>query len=77
MSKQTAVRITDETFERLAVLAARTGRTSSFYIREAIEMHLEDLEDVYRADLALQRRQRGESRSHSLEAAGRELGLDD
>ena len=77
MSKQTAIRIPDETYQRLQALAARTGRTSTYYIREAIEAHLDDLEDVYRADLALERRQRGESRTYSLEEAGRALGLDD
>ena len=77
MTKQTAVRIPYETYERLQVLAARTGRTSTFYIRQAIETHLEDLEDTYRADLVLERRQRGESKSHSLESAGNALGLDD
>ena len=35
--------------ERLTKLAERTGRTKTFYAREAIEQHLEDLEDYYRA----------------------------
>ena len=77
MSKQTAIRLPDETFDRLQSLAARTGRTSTFYIREAIEAHLDDLEDIYNAELALERRQRGESRTLTLEEMGRELGLDD
>ena len=77
MSKQTAIRIPDETFDRLQSLAARTGRTSTFYIRQAIEAHLDDLEDIYSAELVLERRQRGESRTLTLEEMGRELGLDD
>ncbi len=36
MSKQTAVRLPDETYARLQDLAARTGRTATYYIREAI-----------------------------------------
>lgn len=45
-----AVRL-DKTLEkRLEVLAARTGRTKTFYAREAIETHLEDLEDFYLAE---------------------------
>ena len=77
MSKQTAVRIPDETFDRLQALAERTGRTSTFYIREAIEIHLEDLEDIYRAEAALIEHKAGKSRNHSLEEASRMLGLDD
>jgi len=35
--------------DRLSALAKRTGRTKTFYAREAIEQHLEDLEDYYLA----------------------------
>jgi RHH-type rel operon transcriptional repressor/antitoxin RelB len=35
---------------RLERLAAKTGRTKSFYIREAIEEHVADLEDFYLAE---------------------------
>ena len=77
MSKQTAIRIPDETYERLQALAQRTGRTSTFYIREAIEAHLDDLEDVFRADQVLIERQLGKNRTFSLDEMNRELGLDD
>lgn len=45
-----ALRIDDETEKRLEALAARTGRTKSFYAREAIIAHLDDLEDFYLAE---------------------------
>jgi RHH-type transcriptional regulator, rel operon repressor / antitoxin RelB len=45
-----AVRIDPETEKRLEALAARTGRTKTFYAREAILAHLDDLEDFYLAD---------------------------
>jgi RHH-type rel operon transcriptional repressor/antitoxin RelB len=61
MSKQTAVRLPDETYDRLQALSARTGRTTTFYIRQAIEEHLEDLEDLYLAEQALLRLKRGET----------------
>lgn len=77
MSKQTAIRIPDETYERLQALAQRTGRTSTFYIREAIEAHLDDFEDVYRADQVLMDRNAGKSRTYSLDKMSYELGLDD
>lgn len=60
MSKQTAVRISDETYARLQALATQTGRTATYYIREAIDEHLDDLEDVYLAEKTLERIRRGE-----------------
>jgi RHH-type rel operon transcriptional repressor/antitoxin RelB len=44
-----AIRLPEEIERRLAELAAKTGRTKSFYAREAIVMHLEELEDAYLA----------------------------
>jgi RHH-type rel operon transcriptional repressor/antitoxin RelB len=73
MSKQAAVRLPDETFARLHDLAEKTGRTATFYIREAIEEHLEDLEDTYLADQVRGRIQRGEESVLSAEAFWREL----
>lgn len=54
MSKQTAIRLPDEIDDRLKSLAKRTGRTVSYYMREAIVTHLDDLEDAYLADRALE-----------------------
>ena len=48
--KRIAVRLPDVTHDRLRALAARSGRTATFYIREAIERHLEDLEDLHAAE---------------------------
>ena len=77
MSKQTAIRLPDETYNRLQTLAARTGRTATFYIKEAIEEHLTDLEDLYLAQKISERIKSGESNSFSLDEVERELGLDD
>lgn len=77
MAKQTAIRLPDETYERLQALAARTGRTATYYIREAIEQHIEDLEDIYLAEQELERVRRGESRIYSLKEVEDELGLGD
>ncbi len=44
-----AIRLDKKTEDRLARLARRTGRTKTFYAREAILEHLEDLEDTYLA----------------------------
>ena len=44
------VRVPDEVDERLENLARMTGRSKSYYIREALIEHLTDLEAVYLAD---------------------------
>ncbi|WP_426227159.1 type II toxin-antitoxin system RelB family antitoxin [Pararhizobium sp. DWP3-4] len=77
MTRQTAIRLPDETYERLQTLAERTGRTATYYIREAIEQHLEDLEDIYLAEQALGKLKRGEMGTQTLEEVERRLGLDD
>jgi RHH-type rel operon transcriptional repressor/antitoxin RelB len=44
-----AIRLDKNTEDRLSRLARRTGRTKTFYAREAILEHLEDLEDTHLA----------------------------
>ena len=44
-----ALRLPDEIEQRLSDLATKTGRSKSFYAREAILEHLEELEDAYLA----------------------------
>lgn len=75
MTKQAAVRLPDETFERLKSLAKRTGRTATFYIREAVEEHLEDLEDLYAAEQASIEHRKTKGRTFSLDDLDVELGL--
>ena len=77
MSKKTAVRLPDETFARLQALAARTGRTATYYIREAVEEHLDDLEDIYLAEQVIERVCKGEESMSSLDEVERRLGLAD
>lgn len=50
-----AVRLDKKFEERLERLAEKTGRTKTFYAREAIETHLDDLEDFYLAEERLRR----------------------
>ena len=44
-----AIRLDPAIELRLEQLAKRTGRTKTFYAREAILEHLDDLEDTYLA----------------------------
>ena len=76
MSKQTAVRLPDETHARLKVLAARTGRTVTFYIRQAVEEHLEEIEDLYAAEQALIEHRRSGDRTLSLDELDAEPALE-
>ncbi len=64
-----ALRLPPEVEKRLAALAKKTGRTKSFYAREAILRHIEDLEDYHLAQRRLARR----GRRVTLEQLEREL----
>jgi RHH-type transcriptional regulator, rel operon repressor / antitoxin RelB len=75
MSKQIAVRIPDEIYQRLQILAEQTGRTATFYVREAVMEYIDDFEDIYLAENILEKLRRGEDRTHSLEEVEQELGL--
>lgn len=44
-----AIRLPEEIETRLTELAAKTGRTKTFYVREAILQHLDEMEDKYLA----------------------------
>lgn len=64
-----ALRLPPTIEKRLDNLAKKTGRTKSFYAREAIVRHIEDLEDYH-----LARRRLGRQAPRiTLEALEREL----
>ena len=42
-----ALRLTPELEKRLTILAKKTHRSKSYYVREAVENYIEDLEDYY------------------------------
>lgn len=70
-----AVRLDKNLEARLGRLAEKTGRTKTFYAREAIEAHLDDLEDYFLAEERL-RDFRSEDAIPLAEVEKR-LGLDD
>jgi len=70
-----AIRLPNEIEMRLEALAKATGRTKTYYAREAILEHLEDLEDIYLAEQTLERVRSGDEATHSLDDVERELGL--
>ncbi|MDA8416614.1 MAG: DUF6290 family protein [Betaproteobacteria bacterium] len=72
-----AIRLPAEVEDRLEALAKATGRTKTFYAREAILEHLDDLEDLYLAEQRLIEHRAGRSQSYSLDEVERRLGLAD
>lgn len=70
-----AIRLPQSIEERLEKLARRTGLTKSYYVREAILEHLDDLEDMYLAEGALERIRSGEERSIPLKSVVKRSGL--
>ena len=49
-----AIRLSEEIENRLDALAKATGRTKTFYAREAILKYLDDIEDIYLAEKRLE-----------------------
>lgn len=71
------IRLPDEMHSRLNFLADSTNRPKSFYVREALERSLEDIEDVYLTEAALERFRASGEKAISLEEVERRLGLAD
>src|SRR6266700_7416150 len=72
-----AIRLPQSIEKRLEKLARRTGRTKTYYVREAIIEHLDDLEDLYLAERTLDRIRSGEEQTIPLEDALKRHGLED
>lgn len=72
-----AIRLPEEIENRLAILAKATGRTKTYYAKEAILTHLEDLEDRYLAEAAYLNFQKSGEKGVALEEVERRLGLAD
>jgi len=70
-----ALRLPEEIESRLDKLAKLTGRTKSFFAREAIIEHIADLEDLYLAEKRLVKNLNGKSKTFSLASVEAELDL--
>ena len=73
----TSVRLDPAVEKRLDHLAAKTGRTKAYYLRELIASGLEDLEDYYLADATMERIRKGEEKVYSAAQVRTDLGLGD
>ena len=69
------VRLPAETETRLERLAKRTGRTKSYYAREAIEHYIDELEEMFWAQEVVARWEASDKKTISAEELYAELGL--
>jgi len=72
-----AIRLPENIETRLDNLARNTGRSKSFYVREALVEHMDELEDMYLAEQVLERVRKGEERTYTLDEVEARLGLAD
>jgi len=73
----TSIRLDSAIEQRLDQLAAQTGRTKAYYLRELIMNGLDDLEDYYLASATMERVRKGEEKVYSAEQVRKDLGLED
>lgn len=71
-----AIRLPAEVETRLEALANATGRTKTFYAREAILEHLDDLEDLYLAEQRLIEIRAGKTQTVPLEEVMKRYGME-
>lgn len=71
-----SIRLPAEVEARLNNLAAKTGRSKTYYVTEAILEHLDDLEDLYLAEQRLIDLRAGVTKSIPLEELMKRHGLE-
>ena len=71
-----AGRLPPDIEQRLEALASATGRTKTFYVREAICEHLGELEDLYLAEQRLIDARAGRSEALPLEDVMKRYGME-
>jgi RHH-type transcriptional regulator, rel operon repressor / antitoxin RelB len=71
-----AIRLPADVERRLDALAKATGRTKTFYAREAILEHLDDLEDLYLAEKRLEDIRAGKTQPVPLEDVMKRYGVE-
>ena len=71
-----ALRLPEEMEARLNNLAKATGRSKSYYVREALVEYLDDLEDIYLAERRLEDIRAGRTKAIPLEEVMKSYGLE-
>jgi RHH-type rel operon transcriptional repressor/antitoxin RelB len=70
-----AIRLPKDLEKRLDNMAKRTGRTKTYYARQAIVEQLDDLEDLYLAERRLEDAESGRSETVPLDEFLAERGF--
>lgn len=73
----TSIRLDPIIEQRLDQLAALTGRSKAYYLRELVTKGLDDLEDFYLAANTVERVRKGEEAVYTAAEVRANLGLDD
>ena len=71
-----SIRLPHEIETRLEQLANLTGRSKSFYVKEAIIDHLDDIEDIYLAEKRLEDIRAGRTQTVPLQEVMKRYGMD-
>ena len=71
-----SIRLPEKIEKRLEKLSSQTGRTKSFYVKEAIIEHLDDIEDVYLAEKRLENIRAGRTQTIPLQKVMKRYGMD-
>jgi RHH-type transcriptional regulator, rel operon repressor / antitoxin RelB len=72
----TSIRLSPELAERLDLLAAKTGRTKAFYLRQIVENGLAEMEEYDLAVDTLERVRSGKEKVYSADSVRNDMGLD-
>ena len=72
-----SIRLPPDIEDRLDSVAAKTGRSKTFYVTEAIREHLADIEDVYLAEQRLIDIQQDRSKAIPIEELMKQHGMED
>ncbi len=71
-----AIHLSADLEHRLETLAQKTGRSASSYISEAVEEHLNDLEDLYLAEQQMTDLRAGKLKTIPLEDVMKRYGME-
>jgi RHH-type rel operon transcriptional repressor/antitoxin RelB len=71
-----SIRLPEEIENRLQKLSTQTGRSKSFYVKEAILEHLSDIEDIYLAEKRLEDIRAGHTKTIPIQEVMKRYGLD-
>lgn len=71
-----SIRLPNEIEKRLERLSVQTGRRKSFYVKEAILDHLDDIEDGYLAEKRLGRIRSGRVQTIPLQEVMKRYGME-